>query len=352
MAKTKNTSDNEQITSRKSDHIQINLRQDVQSNTSNGFDFYTFEHNALPEMNFDQIITGTHLFNKVLNYPILVSSMTGGTPDAGKINQELAAVAESHGYAMGLGSQRAAIEDPKTEYSFKVRNIAPHILLFANLGAVQLNYGYSIDHCQRAVDMIEADGLILHLNPLQEALQPEGETQFSGLRKKIEELCKLLPVPVIAKEVGWGISKDTAKILINAGIAAIDVAGSGGTSWAKVEMYRAVNKVDAEIAKTFGNWGIPTAESIRMVREVSKDIPIFASGGIRNGIDVAKSIALGATLVGFAGKFLRAAEYGPDALEKLCYQIEKELKICMFVTGSQDIHQLRLSPLHHQREVK
>ncbi|MFN3308786.1 MAG: type 2 isopentenyl-diphosphate Delta-isomerase, partial [Anaerolineales bacterium] len=227
------------ISQRKSDHIRINLREDVQSAITTGLEKYHFEHQALPECNLEDVDTRTNFLNKSLAAPILISSMTGGSVEAAQINLTLAEAAEQTQIAMGLGSQRAAIEHPELAYTFQVRQVAPHILLFANLGAIQLNYRYGIDECKKAVEMIEADALVLHLNPLQEALQPEGDTRFENLIDKIAKVCHSLPVPVIVKEVGWGISQRTAQMLIEAGVAVIDVAGAGGTSWSQVEMYRA-----------------------------------------------------------------------------------------------------------------
>ncbi|MFN2280503.1 MAG: type 2 isopentenyl-diphosphate Delta-isomerase, partial [Anaerolineales bacterium] len=297
--------------SRKADHIRINLTEDVRSGRSTGLDSYSFPHQALPELDLKEIRLDENLFGKRISAPLLISSMTGGTSEAGKINRGLAEAAQEAGIPMGVGSQRAALEDSRLEGSFQVREYAPDILLFANLGAVQLNYGLSPGDCQRAVEMIEADALILHLNPLQEAVMAEGNTDFSGLADKIEDVCKTLSVPVIAKEVGWGISKKTATLLVNAGVSAIDVAGAGGTSWTEVEMHRAETETQRQVASSFVDWGIPTADSIQIVRDAAPNIPIFASGGIRNGVEAAKSIALGATLVGMAGPFLKAAAQSP-----------------------------------------
>ena len=209
---------------------------------------------------------------------------------------------------MGLGSQRAGIEKPELAYSYQVRNVAPDILLFANVGAVQLNYKYGPDQCQRAVDMIEADALILHFNVLQEAVQPEGDTNFAGLLEKVEQVCKSVSVPVIAKEVGWGFSEQNARGLANAGVAAIDVAGSGGTSWSEVEYHRAPTEFHASVARSFVDWGIPTADAIQYAVEGAPSLKIIASGGLRDGIDIAKCIALGAIAGGMAGPFLKAAD--------------------------------------------
>jgi isopentenyl-diphosphate delta-isomerase len=266
--------------------------------------------------------------------------MTGGTPEAAAINRTLATAAQETGIAMGLGSQRAAVDHPELALTFQVRQAAPDILLFANLGAVQLNYGYSLDECQRAVDMIEADALILHLNPLQEAVQPEGDTHFSGLLSKIETVSKALPVPVIAKEVGWGFSEQTARQLADAGVAAIDVAGAGGTSWTQVEMHRAQNDRQARLAAAFIDWGIPTAESIQYIRSAAPDMTIFASGGLRDGTDIAKCIALGASLGGMAGPYLRAAIQSIEETVSTIHEVKRELQVCMFAAGVPDVESL------------
>ncbi|MEN6408119.1 MAG: type 2 isopentenyl-diphosphate Delta-isomerase, partial [Anaerolineaceae bacterium] len=284
--------------SRKADHIQINLDQDVQSGLTTGFEKYRFIHQAVPELDLAAVRTDQLLFGKSLRLPLLISSMTGGTTEAAEINRRLAEAAQQTGIALGVGSQRIAVEQPDRTSSFNIRRYAPNILLFANLGAVQLNYGYTSDQCLRAVEMIEADGLFLHLNAVQEAVQPEGNTNFSGLLAKIEQVCHRLTVPVIAKEVGWGISEQAARALANAGVAAIDIAGAGGTSWSQVEMYRAKNAAQTHIAATFQNWGIPTAESLCLVHQALPDMLLFASGGLKGASDLAKSIALGATLGG------------------------------------------------------
>lgn len=334
-----------QTSSRKSDHIQINLDENVDSSLTSGLENYRFTHQAIPEINMDGIDTRVSLFDRELAAPLLISSMTGGTEEASTINRILATAAQETGIAMGLGSQRAAIENSGLAKTYQVREFAPDALLFANLGAVQLNYGYGIEECQRAVDMIQADALILHFNALQEAVQPEGDTDFSGLVIKIEDICKKLSVPVIAKEVGWGISKSSATLLSSAGIAVIDVGGAGGTSWSQVEMYRANNSQQAKLAGAFAGWGIPTAKSILQVKEGAPKISIFASGGLRSGIDIAKCIALGATIGGMASPFLKSAS---DSLESTIQTINgtiKEIQVCMFAAGAKDLDALQKTPL-------
>jgi len=239
---------------------------------------------------------------------------------------------------------RAVLENKTLESTFKVRDAAPNILLFANLGAVQLNYSYTIEHCKRLIDMVSADALILHLNPLQEVLQPEGDTNFSGLLKKIEQVCRNLDVPVIAKEVGWGMGGQIARKLVDAGVSAIDVAGAGGTSWSQVEMFRQEIPELAKAAEAFREWGIPTAEAVRLVHQAVPCIPIISSGGLRNGIELAKSIALGAVLGGMAAPFLRAVNQSEKKVENLIEELSFELRATMFASGVKNIKQL--SSLH------
>jgi isopentenyl-diphosphate delta-isomerase len=257
----------------------------------------------------------------------------------------LAEAAQAEGIAMGLGSQRAAIEHPDKAATFQVRKVAPDVLLFANLGAVQLNYGYGLDECRRAVEMIEADALILHLNPLQEAVQEGGDINWKGLAKKIEKVCKKIGVPVIAKEVGWGISKRTAKLLVECGVSAIDVAGAGGTSWSQVEMYRAPDEFTRKLAASFVGWGIPTAESIQMVRKAAPGTKIFASGGIKDGLDIAKSIALGATLGGMAGQILKAAAISSEETAQALQLTRRQIQVTMLNTGAGTLKELGMDKL-------
>ena len=330
---------------RKDDHIKINLEQDVQSTISTGFERIALKHFALPELDFAHIDTTLTLFNKQLVAPILISSMTGGTAAGTGFNRTLAMAAEQCGIAMGVGSQRAAIEDPELAESFNIRRFAPNALLFANLGAVQLNYGFGVEECQKAVDMLEADALYLHLNPLQEALQTEGNHNFSGLLPKIEKVCRTLSVPVLVKEVGWGIGLETARQLLDAGVTGIDVAGAGGTSWAKVEMYRQPDLLKASINAAFGDWGIPTARNLMQLRELEGDPLIFASGGLRDGVDLAKSLALGARLGGFARKFLKAANVGESELINQIEVIKTQLRVAMFACGVSSLSDWNISRL-------
>lgn len=333
--------DNNNTSIRKKDHIKINLEKDVNSEITTGLDKVRFIHQALPEIDLEQTNIELMMFGKMLAAPILISSMTGGTKEAGLINQILAEAAQEEGIALGLGSLRAGLENSQLLSSYQVRKIAPDVLLFSNLGAVQLNYGYSVDDCRRAVELVEADGLILHLNALQEAVQPEGETCFSGLLKKIEGVCRKLSVPVIAKEVGWGISKETAAMLASAGIAAIDASGAGGTSWSQVEMYRIQDRFQAQTAGAFREWGITTLDSIQNIKKAAPEVNVIASGGLRNGVDIAKCLALGADLGGMASPFLKTAAVSVDETIRLIRSCKREIKICLFATGSSSVDDLR-----------
>ena len=335
------------IGSRKTDHIRINLEEDVRSGLTTGLERYRFIHRALPEIDLEAVNPSLTIFDRPLQAPILISSMTGGTEAAARINQTLAAAAQETGVAMGLGSQRAALEHPELAPTFQVRREAPDVLLFANFGAIQFNYGYGLSECQAAVDMIEADALILHLNAVQEAVQPEGDTRFSGLAHKIEEVCRSLPVPVIAKEVGWGFSKEDVRLLKETGVAAIDVAGAGGTSWSQVEMHRAQSESQARLAAAFLDWGISTSEAILNVRETAPELLIFASGGLRDGIDIAKSVALGAALGGLASPFLKAAVQSVEHTITAIQGIQQQLQVCMFAAGVPDISHLQQTKLQY-----
>lgn len=323
------------IIKRKIDHLRICLEREVEAGLT-GFESYSFVHNALPEIDFGEIDTSVKFLGKKLKAPILISSMTGGTVEAEKINKNFAQAAQKMGIALAVGSQRVAIEKPKLASTFQVRDVAPDILLFANLGAVQLNYGYSIKECQKAVEMIKADALILHLNPLQEVIQPEGNTNFKNLLSKIEKIVKHLSVPVIVKEVGCGISEKAARRLQQIGVKIVDVAGWGGTNWALIEGMR---RRDKEIGEIFARWGIPTSEAIKQCAKI-KGLTVIGSGGIRNGIEIVKAIALGADLVGLALPFLKPATQSSKALEAKLTQLIQELKTAMFCAGAKNIGRL------------
>lgn len=338
------TNGSEETRARKADHIRVNLQQDVSSKgVESGFEAYRFINRALPEIDLADVDTSLALFGRTLRAPILISCMTGGTADARRINSVLARVAQEYGLAMGLGSGRALLEQPDLIDTFEVRPIAPDVLLFANLGAVQLNKGYGAAECRRLVEMLRADALVLHLNALQEAVQPEGDTNFRGLLKRIGQVCEELTTPVIVKEVGWGIAADEVEALFAVGVDAVDVAGAGGTSWTEVERYRISERWRANVAAAFAGWGIPTAECLREARRVNRDGIVFASGGIRGGLDIVKALALGADLVGIAGPFLRAADEGYGAASDLAREYIEVLRNAMFALGEPTLATLRFT---------
>ncbi|HIQ03086.1 MAG TPA: type 2 isopentenyl-diphosphate Delta-isomerase [Desulfurococcales archaeon] len=300
-------------------------------------------HQALPEINLDEVSTQTTFLGKTLSAPLIIEAITGGHPETVKINATLAEVVEELKLGMGVGSQRAALENKDLEYTYSiVREKAPNAIIIANIGASQLVEGYGVKEVYKAIDMVKADAIAIHLNACQEAIQPEGNTRFKGVLNRIKEIIETVDKPVIVKEVGNGISRETAEKLVEVGVKYIDVAGLGGTNWVLVEKYRALNmgrRDLAEIAETFTHWGIPTAASIVEVRSVSKDITIIASGGIRTGLDIAKAIALGADIAGFALPALKWAIQG-NLREKILKVIQ-ELKMAMFLTASRNINELK-----------
>ena len=318
---------------RKSRHLDICLEEDVASALDTGFGRVRLRHEALPDFALEDVETATTFLGRRLTVPLVISSMTGGTTRARAINRNLAAAAERFGAALGLGSQKAAIQNPDLLDTYRVRDVAPNIALFGNLGAVSLNYGISLEQVRAALETIEANGLYLHFNPLQEALQSGGDTNFRDLLPKIAALCRALTVPVIAKSVGSGISVSTVARLLDAGVAAIDVAGAGGTSWARVEGRRSGDRRREALAETFAGWGYPTAEATLALRAAFPAVPLVASGGVRSGVDVAKALALGADLAGVGLPLLepatRSAEGAAAALEDLV----NGLRIAMFASG-------------------
>ncbi|MDX1501947.1 MAG: type 2 isopentenyl-diphosphate Delta-isomerase [Thermoanaerobaculia bacterium] len=331
---------------RKAEHIDLALDERMQLRSS-FFDAWRFEHQALPEVDFAEIDVSTEFLGYRLQAPFLISCMTGGTGQATRINHNLAIGAEETGIAVGVGSQRKALEDPAQAASFQIRDLAPSVPLLGNLGAVQLNYGYDLAHCRAAVDMISADALVFHLNPLQEAIQPEGDLDFSGLVEKLRDVAARLPVPVIAKEIGCGLSARAGRALVEAGITILDTAGLGGTSWARIEASRAD---DLELGELFAGWGVPTPRSIRELAALP-GVTVIGSGGVRNGLDAAKAIALGADLVGIAQPFLTAATESPEAVAARARRTVRELKIAMFCVGARDLNELRGARLLPAREA-
>jgi isopentenyl-diphosphate delta-isomerase len=330
-----------ELRDRKAEHIRLALDPRMQLGGS-VFDEYRFGHAALPEIDMAEIDLAVDFLGRRLAAPLLISCMTGGTASAGLINRNLAAGAERTHVAVGVGSQRKALEDPVQAATFHMRDVAPTVPLLANLGAVQLNYGMGVRECRQAVEMIGADALVLHVNPLQEAIQPEGQTNFAGLLPKIGEVVGALGVPVAVKEIGCGISGATARALAAQGVSIVDTAGVGGTSWARIEAERAG---DLDLGELFAGWGLPTPLSIQEVRQVAGITTVIASGGVRNGLDAAKALALGADLVGMAWPFLAPATESPDRVADKVRRIVQELKICMFCLGVKTVAELRTVPL-------
>jgi len=338
----------EKIKSRKLDHLIIGLTKNVESHKSSGFNDVTLIHNALPEINKEEIDLSINLFKCNLNAPLIIEPMTGGTFKAMKVNATLAEAAEKLKIGIGVGSQRAALEGPSLKKTYTiVREKAPTTLVLANIGCSQILGEEGIEKAKEAIEMINANALTIHLNPLQESIQPEGETRFKGVLNAISQLIRKLNVPIIVKETGAGISMEVAKKLENIGIEFVDVAGLGGTSWASVEYYRAKsssNKTLEALGKTFWDWGIPTVASLIEVKSTTK-IKVIASGGVRSGLDVAKSIALGAEAAGLALPLLKQAIKGAKQTIKFLEIIIEELKTAMFLTGSKNLNELKNTPV-------
>jgi isopentenyl-diphosphate delta-isomerase len=347
MPKKKKKDKKEETTSRKGEHVSIVTTENVSYRTVlSGFDALRFEHNALPELSFDEIDTTTQFLGKHLDAPLLISSMTGGYEGAEVVNRAFAKAAKQFGLAIGIGSARQALENKKYHKTFSVvRKEYPDGLVFTNIGGAEVAALHSknkLDDILRIVDLVEADAIIVHLNPLQEMMQPEGSRDFRGILSGIEALCKQFTIPVIVKEVGAGISKSTARTLVTHGVLAIDIAGAGGTSWAGVELLRQ-NEAARTDLDIFWDWGIPTVEALQAVRELKQSMTfgLIASGGIRTGLDVAKSIALGADLVGLAQPVIKAFVDGAEeGLFALMQTVIKQLRIAMLLSGSKTIPQL------------
>lgn len=342
---------NADLIQRKDDHLDIVLNPARARNTvRTGFQHYRFEHCALPELNYDSIDLSTSLFGRKMKAPILISSMTGGAQRAEAINRHLATTAQQLGLAMGVGSQRVAIESGADfGLSRNLREIAPDIPLLANLGASQINGAQGLNYARRAVEMIAADALIVHLNPLQEAVQSGGDRDWRGILTSLSRLVKNLPVPLVIKEVGAGISATVARQLAEAGVAMIDVAGAGGTSWAAVEGERASSQRQRDVAMAFADWGIPTSQALSEIHQALPAMPLIASGGIVDGIDIAKAIALGADLAGLAAASLPSASASGEATANYFQTIIDQLQTACFCTGSADINALRRATLHCYR---
>ncbi len=318
-----------QTEKRKEEHINQALNASNQYVKTTGFECVELIHNALPELDFEEINTQVKLLGRTFSYPIYIAGMTGGYKKAGEINKRLAKLAQQYNIPFGLGSQRAMVENPELKYTYDVKKDYPDVFLIGNIGGVQLK-SYSTEKIEWIIKSVELDALAIHLNPLQEIVQPEGDRDFSGIAERIAEVKDIIDVPIIIKEVGAGISRDVALRLKSLGINVIDVSGSGGTSWAKVEIKRG-GKLTA-----FAEWGIPTALAILRTRDI---VDVIATGGIRNGLDGAKAIALGSVMFGSAYPFLKAVfeNRENEFIEGLIH----ELKVAMFLTGSKDIKSLR-----------
>ena len=327
---------------RKLEHVRI-VQEDAQVDRRRYyFDEVRLKHRALPELSLEEIDTSVEFLGKRLSFPLLISSMTGGDHELlRKINRNLAIAAEATGVAMAVGSQRVMFINPEAEDSFALRPVAPNALLFSNLGAVQLNYGFTVADCRRAVEVVGADGLYLHLNPLQEAIQPEGDTNFTGLVDKIGEVVSGLEVPVILKEVGSGFSEEDVRLAIQVGVRYIDVAGAGGTSWSRIEHHRQVEEHSRDLGLLFQDWGIPTPTALRLLQPYLEEVTLIASGGIRSGVDMVKAIILGASLCGVASPFLAPATESADAVIALVERFRREFRTAMFVLGAPDVAYLK-----------
>lgn len=330
---------------RKAEHLRLAMDEGMQLR-GHFFDAWAFEHVALPELDLDDVDPSADFLGRRLRAPLVISSMTGGTESARRINRRLAEAAEACGIVLGVGSQRAAIEDPSQVGTFQVRDLAPTVPLLANLGAVQLNYGFGVGECRAAVEMIGADALVFHLNVLQEAIQPEGQTDFSGLLDRMGEVARALEVPVIAKEIGCGISAELGRALLERGIRIVDTAGTGGTSWARIEARRAD---DPPLGEVFADWGIPTPRAIRELAAVP-GLTVIGSGGLRDGLDAAKAIALGADLTGMAFPFLKPATESVEKVVEKVRRTVRELRIAMLCTGSRTLEDLRGARLLERAE--
>jgi isopentenyl-diphosphate delta-isomerase len=337
------------IEKRKADHIEVCLKEDVQSRkVTTGFEDVHLVHKALPELEREKVDLSTTVFGYKFSAPIFVGAMTGGTAKAAKINVALAEAVEELKLGMGVGSQRIAIDNPKTAHSFSVvREKAPTAFILANIGGPQFVSKYGLKEAKKAVEMVKANALAVHLNALQEAVQPEGDTNYSNLLQKICRLAKELDVPVIVKETGAGISAEDAEMLAAADVAGLDVSGAGGTSWAAVEYYRAKVRQDEfsqRLGETFWDWGIPTAVSlVEAVQSVK--VPVVASGGIRNGVDATKALALGASLASATYPFLQPATKGSEDVKKALRYLVEEVRNAMFLVGANSIKALQKVPV-------
>jgi len=335
------------IEKRKMRHIRVSLEEEVEGDIGTGFQDVRLIHRALPEIDLDDVDTSTKLFGRRLSAPLIISAITGGTQEAKEINEVLATVAEEKGIGIGVGSQRIAVEQPKADHTFTVvREKAPNALVIGNIGCPQLSLGWGVEEAERCIEMVEADALAVHMNPLQEAVQLGGDTNYSGVLGKVRELAGALDTPIVMKETGCGVAHEEAVKMEEAGAAAVDVSGVGGTSWSAVEYHIAkeVGKRDQEhLGQAMWSWGIPTAVSVVETSQ-STGLKVISSGGVRTGAEIAKSIALGADAAGMAKPFLEKAVEGRDQLAEYVDHMVQELRVVMFLTGARDVKELGSVP--------
>ena len=338
---------NSDLSRRKDDHLDIVLdRHKAATHVSAGWSQVQFEHCALPELDHAAIDLRTSLLGIALQAPLLISSMTGGAVRSEAINRHLAEAAQELGIAMGVGSQRVSLQTGNDQgLTRELRRLAPDIVLLSNIGAAQLLEADGLELARRAVDALQANGLIIHLNPLQEAVQAKGDRDWRGVLTQIARVVDSLEVPVIVKEVGAGLSATVARSLVEAGVQVIDVAGAGGTSWAAVEGERAASAADRAVAMAFADWGIPTASAVQAIRNALPDVALIASGGVRDGVDAAKAIRLGADIVGQAAGALPGATLSTEAVIEHFQIVIRQLRTACFCTGSANLAALRQAPL-------
>ena len=326
---------------RKDQHIEICNHQDVESSDRfTGFQRVQFIPEAVPELSFSDLDTKQNFLGRNFDYPILVTGMTGGVDKGTEINRRLALAAQEYNIPMGIGSQRVALDNAEYASIFDVKKHAPDVFVIGNLGFAQLKQDNYLDLCQRAIDMISADALAIHVNVLQEAIQMEGDRDFSGILERLHDVCQKTKTPIIVKEVGCGVSSNTAQRLMETGISALDVGGRGGTSWGYIEGLRSSSPETMALADTYRNWGIPTAYSLVGVKTATPQLPLIATGGVRDGLTVAKAVALGADLVGIGLPLLRAALSSENGAKECLGSFVRGLKVAMIGTGSRNLSDL------------
>lgn len=331
----------ESINQRKLDHLKI-AADESSDRQKKYWDAIHLGHRALPEINASDVDASVDFLGKKITFPLLISSMTGGDDQQIlRINRNLAAAAEATGVALAVGSQRVMFDNPEAEGSFRLRALAPSVPLLSNLGAVQLNHGFTEEHCRRAMDVLEADGIYLHLNALQETVQNGGDTNFYGLAEKIGRVAQALKKPVLIKEVGAGLGPADVDILMKQGIEYFDVAGTGGTSWSRIEQYRRVCEEAPELGFLYQDWGWPTPLALKKLAPLRDRITLIASGGIRTGVDMAKAVTLGASLCGIARPFLKPATVSAEEVIKIIRRMKKEFTAAMFLTGMDAVAKMR-----------